>query len=221
MTPRAPRLPVEAVVFDLDGTLIDSAPGLHMAACAMLADLDLPQPDLRTVIGFIGNGVPKLVERCLIWAGADPATHAGAVDRFMGHYGRDPMLGTTVYPGARDLLAELTARGLKLGLCTNKPIAPTRAILTAFDLGPFGAVIGGDSLSLRKPDAAPLLKTIDDLGTDPARTLYVGDSITDWRTAVVAKVAYAHVSGGYQIDAIPGFAPWVEVNNLGELSQLI
>lgn len=221
MTPLAPRPPLEAVVFDLDGTLIDSAPGLHMAACAMLADLDLPQPDLATVIGFIGNGVPKLVERCLIWARADPATQPGAVERFMEHYGRDPMLGTTIYPGAQALLAELEMRGLKLGLCTNKPIAPTRAILTAFDLGPFGAVIGGDSLPQRKPDAAPLLKTIADLGADPAGTLYVGDSITDWRTAVAAQVAYAHVTGGYQIDAIPGFAPWVEVDNLSKLSQLI
>lgn len=221
MTPRAPAGPVQAVVFDLDGTLIDSAPGLHMAAAAMLADLGLPQPDLRTIVGFIGNGVPKLVERCLIWAGAAPQDHPGATDLFMGHYTRGGVAGTSVYPGAHALLRNLAARGLKLGLCTNKPIGATRAILDALDLGPFDAVVGGDSLPVRKPDPAPLLRVLSDLGTPADHAVYVGDSVTDWRCAVASGVAYTHVTGGYQIDPIEGFAPWAEVSDLTNFSQLI
>ncbi len=219
--PLAPDLPVQAIVFDLDGTLIDSAPGLRAAACAMLADLDLPQPDLRTVIGFIGRGAPTLVERALHWAGADPAAHPGALRSFLDHYDRDPLSGTTLYPGAQALLDRLAARGLKLGLCTNKPEAPARAILAALSLGPFDAVLGGDSLPVRKPDPAPLLRVISDLGAKPSGTVYVGDSITDWQTAQAARVPYVHMRGGYQIEPIPDFAPWATLDDLSRIDGIL
>lgn len=221
MRPLAPSGPIEAVVFDLDGTLIDSAPGLHLAACEMLAEMDLPQPDLPTVVGFIGSGAPKLVERCLRWAGDVPGDHPEALTLFLRHYARDPMRGTTAYPGARALLAALAARGLKLGLCTNKPEAPTRAILAAMDLGPFAAVLGGDTLPVRKPDPAPLLRVIADLGARPEATVYVGDSIVDWRTAQAARVAYIHVEGGYQTVPIPDFAPWHVLPSLDLVKKVI
>ena len=221
MTPRAPDRPLEAVVFDLDGTLVDSAPGLHMAAGAMLADLGLPCPDLATVISFIGQGAPKLVERCLLWARAAPGDHPEALATFLRHYEADPKAETTVYPGARELLEALRARGLRLGLCTNKPEAPTRAMLAALSLGPFDAVLGGDSLPVRKPDPAPLLRVIADLGTVPGAVLYVGDSETDWRTARAAGVAYVHVAGGYQTGPIADFAPWRRLDRLGDLAALI
>ncbi|SDZ16908.1 phosphoglycolate phosphatase [Jannaschia faecimaris] len=220
LTPLAPTLPIRAVVFDLDGTLIDSAPGLRLAACAMLAEQNLPQPDLPTVIGFIGNGVPKLVERSLLWAGVAPAAHPDAVARFMEHYDRYAMTGTTAYPGAKDGLRALAARGLKLGLCTNKPVAPTRAILRAMSLGPFDAVLGGDSLPVRKPDPAPLLRVIADLGATPDQAIYVGDSVTDWKTAQAARVAYVHVKGGYQLTPIDDFAPWAEIASLKQIEEL-
>lgn len=221
MTPVAPTWPLQAVVFDLDGTLIDSAPGLCLAAGATMDDLGLPRPDLATVIGFIGNGAPKLVERCLHWAGADPARHPDALAVFLRHYGRDPMIGTTAYDGAQDLLDALAAQGLKLGLCTNKPAGPTHAILRALPLGPFDAVLGGDSLPVRKPDPAPLLRVVADLGADPVATLYVGDSITDWRTARAAGIAYVHVEGGYQTTPIPDFAPWRTVASIAGVAGLI
>lgn len=221
MTPLVPTRPVQAVVFDLDGTLIDSAPGLHRAACAMLADLDLPQPDLSTVIGFIGNGAPKLVERCLRWAGTDPDRRPDALPAFLRHYTRDPLKGTTVYPGARAVLDSLAARGLKLGLCTNKPEGPARTILNALSLGPFDAILGGDSLPVRKPDPAPLLRVIADLGADPAATVYVGDSVTDWTTARAARVAYIHMTGGYQVSPIPDFAPWHSLADLRDIATSV
>lgn len=210
-----------AIIFDLDGTLIDSAPGLHLAAADMLAERGLPQPDLPTIIGFIGRGAPTLVARCLDWAGADPAGTDDALDRFLAIYGSDPMRGTKVYPGTHDLLADLRAAGLKLGLCTNKPEAPARAILDAFDLGPFDAVAGGDTLAKRKPDPAPLLHVADLLDTAPGAVLYVGDSEIDWLTAQAAGISYAHVAGGYQTHPIADFAPRLHLPDLTHLKDAL
>ncbi len=211
----------DAVVFDLDGTLIDSAPGLLMAATEMLERLGLPVPDLGTLIGFIGNGAPVLVAKCLDWAGGDAGLQADALAHFVARLEAEPLRGIAPYPGVPSLLAALHARGLGLGLCTNKPAAPTQAILRAVPLGPFDAVAGGDSLPVRKPDAAPLLHVIAELGTTPDRTLYVGDSVVDWRTAQAAGVDYAHVAGGYQQGPIPDLAPRFFLDRIADLSPLI
>ncbi|WP_179378681.1 phosphoglycolate phosphatase [Jannaschia marina] len=212
---------LDAVVFDLDGTLIDSAPGLQQAAAALMAELSLPEPDLPTTIGFVGSGAPKLVERCLRWAGAEPEAYPQALDRFLALYNRDPMSGTTTYPGAQALLDVLHERGLHLGLCTNKPARPTRTILEALALGPFDAVVGGDSLPVRKPDPAPLLHVIAALGATADTTLYVGDTIVDWHTARAAGVAYAHIDGGYQTTEIPDFSPAIRVFSLTALAEAL
>ena len=211
----------DAIVFDLDGTLIDSAPGLHAAARAMLARLDLPAPDLETLTGFVGNGAPVLVARCLDWANGPAGAQADALAYFVALLESDPLNGVTVYPGVPDLLADFGARGLRLGLCTNKPEGPTRAILAALPLGPFDAVAGGDSLPVRKPDAAPLLHVIAELGATAGRTLYVGDSVVDWRTAQAAGVDYAHVSGGYQRAPIPDLAPRFRLDRTRDLSHFV
>lgn len=210
-----------AVVFDLDGTLIDSAPGLQMAIDAMLSERRLPVPDMATVTGFVGNGAAMLVEHCLRWSGADPADHPDALARFLAIYAADPVAGTTVLPGAAEALAALAAGGIRLGLCTNKPEAPTRIILDALSLGPFDAVVGGDTLSVRKPDPAPLLRVIDALGATRETALYVGDSIVDWRTAQAAGVAYVHVEGGYQSAPIPDLDPASRIANLSHLRDRI
>lgn len=210
-----------AVIFDLDGTLIDSAPGLRLAAAEMMAERGLPAPDLATIISFIGRGVPTLVARCLDWAGADPDGQAPALSRFKAIYDADPMRGTTAYPSARETLIALHDRGLRLGLCTNKSETPARAILAALDLGPFDTVVGGDTLAVRKPDPEPLLHAARLLGVPPDAILYVGDSETDWLTAQAAQVAYAHVEGGYQTVPISNFMPRVRVPNLRSLLDFI
>ncbi|GIT90835.1 phosphoglycolate phosphatase [Jannaschia pagri] len=216
MTPLHGR---RAVVFDLDGTLIDSAPSLHRAVSLMMIDRGLPAPDLETVTGFVGNGVPKLVERALRWAGQP--MDDGAVHAFRTIYDADPMTGTVVFDGAHDLLAALRSKGLRLGLCTNKPMAPTMTLLNALKLGPFEAVIGGDSLPVRKPDPAPLLATLDQMTCPPDAALYVGDSVTDHRTASAANVAYVHVECGYANGSIEGDAPLARFATLAEFSQIV
>lgn len=195
-----------AVVFDLDGTLIDSAPDIHAATNALLAEDGIAPLDLATVKGFIGRGVPDLVARVLETIGEDPEgpRHAEYVRRFEARYGAAVGL-TRAYPGAVEALEVLSAAGHRLGICTNKPLGPTRAVLDHLGLTRFfGAVLGGDSLPLRKPDPAPLLATCAALGAEPL--LYVGDSETDAETARNAGIAFALFTEGYRrspVEALP------------------
>jgi phosphoglycolate phosphatase len=192
---------VTAVIFDLDGTLVDSAPDLQTAANRMLGAHGLAPLDLAQVIAFIGNGVPTLVARCLDHAGfeGDAVARAEALEAFRAFYSEAPATLTRVLPGVEDLLARLDRAGLRLGICTNKPLAPAEAMLEQLGLGAaFEVVIGGDSLAVIKPDPAPLLAAISALGATPETTLYVGDSEVDAETAQAAGVRFALFAGGYR-----------------------
>ncbi len=192
---------IRAIVFDLDGTLIDSAPDLHAAASALLAEKDLPPPTLADVRGFVGEGVPRLVARCLEAAGAatEGRALAAAVTRFRAIYGADPVRLTRPYDGVEAALGALSARGLLLGVCTNKPEGVSRDILAALHLDRhLRAVVGGDTLETMKPDPAPLLHALGLLGAAPGEALYVGDSGTDADAADAADIAFALYSGGYR-----------------------
>lgn len=185
-----------AVIFDLDGTLIESAPDIHAVANAVLALHGLPALSLAQVRGFVGRGVPHLVG-CLIEAsGGDPALREQMIAEFNARY-VDAVSLTVLLPGVRDALAALAAAGHPLGICTNKPVAPTRAVLGHFGLlDMFGAIIGGDSLPTRKPDPAPLHQAHFVLGRGPA--LFVGDSEVDAETAARAGIGFALYTEGYR-----------------------
>jgi phosphoglycolate phosphatase len=203
-----------AIVFDLDGTLIDSAPDLHRAANLVLAAEGLAPVTLAEVKGFIGHGTPVFVERMMARKGLppDPVTFRRLHDAYLAAYG-DALHLTTPYPGVPQALAALSADGWRMGVCTNKPMGPTRAALAHFGWeGMFAAVIGGDSLPQRKPDAAPLHAAFAALGAD--RGVYVGDSEVDGETAQRAGVPFLLFTEGYrkaEVAAIPhhaAFADW-------------
>lgn len=186
-----------AIVFDLDGTLIDSAPDIHAAANRMLADFDHAPLTLERVTSFIGNGIPNLVR--LVMEDSDiPASQEQAMQaRMLAHYTAHPADLTQPYPGVIDCLQGLRHKGYRLGVCTNKLHAPTIQILDALHLtGYFEVVIGGDSLPVKKPDPAPLHAAYEALGGNGF--FYVGDSEVDAETADRAKIPFALFTKGYR-----------------------
>ena len=171
---------MRAALFDLDGTLVDSAPDIHAAACAMLADLRLPSLPFAEARQYIGDGMARFVKRTLTrqwWGEPDAGLLAKATARMRFHYEK-ACESSGVYEGVADTLAALKKRGWRLGCVTNKPGQFTRKVLAACKLSPFfGAVISGDSLPRKKPDPAPLLEACRQLEAGAADTWMVGDSI--------------------------------------------
>lgn len=187
-----------AVIFDLDGTLIDSAPDIHAAANRVMQRHGFAPFSPQETRGFIGNGVPHFIRCCLTARGhgQDAALHARLVEAFMADYETAVTL-TRAYAGVPEALSMLTSDGLALGVCTNKPERPTRAVLTHLGLaGHFHTVIGGDSLPVRKPDPAPLRATIRAIGA--REVLYIGDSEIDAETAERAGQRFVLYTEGYR-----------------------
>lgn len=217
---------MRSIIFDLDGTLVDSVPDLHAAVNRMLDEESLAPLDLTRVRNFIGNGVAVLVQRAMAAHGeavAD-ARLAALEARFMAHYLRAASDRTRLFDGAGAAVRALAERGYRLAVCTNKPLRPTHQILQAFGLSPyFQVVIGGDSLPLRKPDPAPLRQAIADLGGLPA--LYVGDSEVDAETALAAGVPLLLFTEGYRrtsLDDIPHAAAFSSFSRLvGLVEELL
>ena len=191
-------------IFDLDGTLIDSAADIQAAGNLALAAEGLAPVTYDQVRSFIGNGAQVFVERLeRASAGSiDPARTARMRRLFAEAYETAHAL-TTIYPGVEEALDRLARDGWRLGLCTNKPLQPTLAVLRHLGWeGRFAAVIGGDSLTVMKPDPAPLRAVIDALGPGPL--VYAGDSETDAATAQAAGVPFALYTRGYRKSPVSG-----------------
>jgi phosphoglycolate phosphatase len=189
------------MIFDLDGTLVDSAPDLHAAMNTLLRERGVAPLDLPTLRSFIGNGVPTLVSRSFAARGlpCEGAEHMAAVHSFHAHYDADPASRTTIYPGVRGLLDRLAREGVPMGVCTNKYEGGTRLVLAATGLDPyFAATVGGDTLPVLKPDPAPLRLCAERLGVGVADIVYVGDSEVDAATAQAAGATFALFTGGYR-----------------------
>lgn len=194
---------VELVLFDLDGTLIDSVPSLTLAVDRMLLQLGRPVATEIRVRRWVGNGAAMLVNRALsdsheVAPELDEGLQQQALDLFMRAYADADHQSTPLYPGVRSCLEQLAARGIRLGLVTNKPQRFLGPLLDELGLAPyFGRVLGGDSLAQKKPHPLPLQHCIEHFGSDAARTLMVGDSATDVQAARAAGTKVACVSYGY------------------------
>ena len=186
------------LVFDLDGTLVDSAPDLATALNGLLAELGKPALAEGTVRAMVGDGAGVLVQRGLQVSGLSDADPPAALKRFLALY-RDCLIDRTrAYPEVEATLERLQAGGHKLGVCTNKPYDPTQRILKALKLDRFfGTVIGGDSLPKRKPDPEPLLAAIEGLGGTASVAVMIGDSANDMLCARAASVTAILIPSDY------------------------
>lgn len=191
---------IRAVVFDLDGTLIDSAPDIWRTANHVLEGEGLAPITFEQSRGFIGRGARVFVERMeLAVTGAnDPVRTAHLHARFLHFYERAHE-STQVYPHVVATLDALRGQGLRLGLCTNKPLRPTQAVLAHLGWDAiFDMVIGGDSLPVAKPDPAPLLAVLEGMGLALPDVAYIGDSETDAETAERAGARFGLYTEGYR-----------------------
>ncbi len=207
------------LIFDLDGTLIDSAPDIQAAVNRMLAQEGLAPLDLRTVTSFVGNGLPKLVERVMARCGLDPARHKHLTQVTLSFYNADPATLTRPYPGVPQALTALETAGHRLALCTNKPEAPARAILDDLGLARhFPVVVGGDTLAVNKPDPAPALECVRLMGGGAAA--FIGDSEVDAATAEAAGLPFYLFTEGYRkspVEALPHHAAFRDFADLPSL----
>jgi phosphoglycolate phosphatase len=186
------------LIFDLDGTLVDSAPDLATALNGVLQEMGKPALAESTVRAMVGDGAGVLVQRGLAASGLADADQAAALKRFLALYGDCLIDRTRAYPEVEATLERLKAEGYKLGVCTNKPHDPTQRILKALKLDRFfGAVIGGDSLPKRKPDPEPLLAAIARLGGTVGDAVMIGDSANDVLCARAAAVTAILIPSDY------------------------
>src|SRR5271170_1298992 len=188
---------IRAIVFDLDGTLIDSEQDLINATNATLRELGRGELPAATVSGFIGHGAAKLVSRAL---GADATEHeqSDALQVFLRHYEANKLDYTRAYPGVPEALEKLFP--MPMAVLTNKPLLPSRQILESLGLAKYFAVIyGGDSFATRKPDPFGAQEILRLFAVVHGNALMIGDSEVDVQTARNADMLAAAVNYGFGI----------------------
>ncbi len=191
--------PVSLVVFDLDGTLVDSSTDLANAVNALLAELGVNQLPDPEIVSMVGEGAPVLVRRALTASGLDPQT-PGALDRFLAHYNSHLLDHTRPYPGMVETVQQLAAR-IPLAVLTNKPTYATDRVLEGLGLRQYlHESIGGDTPFGRKPSPAGLVHLADRVAAPLASVLLIGDSAVDLATARNAEtqICLARYGFGYR-----------------------
>ncbi len=202
---------IQAVIVDLDGTMVDTLGDFEVALNRMLADFDMPPVDRLFIEATVGKGSEHLILSTLDFVrnqvsplikSAQNATNSiaykNAWQSYQCHYLACNGQASKVYPGVMEGLAALHARGLKMACLTNKPLAFAKPLLNSKGLdGFFSQVFGGDSFERKKPDPLPLIKTCEALGVSPAHTLMIGDSSNDALAARAAGCPVVLMTYGY------------------------
>jgi phosphoglycolate phosphatase len=188
------------LIFDLDGTLIDSAPDLARAVNRLLAELGRPPLDLRSVKRMVGDGAPALVRKALAASGVNvpPDAMPALIERGRSYYLETATYLTRPYPGVPETLATLRNDGYRMVVCTNKIQKPSMTILDFFDLTKyFGGVAGGDVVPARKPDPRHLLAGLALVGGKASDAVMIGDGINDAGAAKAAGIPLLVLDSGY------------------------
>jgi len=192
---------IRAAIIDLDGTMLHTAPDFHVAINRMRADLSLNPLDIETITHFVGKGTENLMRRVLgvDYGAEDVERHfPQALASYQDHYLAINGDYSTVYPGVREGLDALQAKGIRLACVTNKPIAFATPLLEKTGLHRyFEVVYGGDSLPKKKPDPYPLLKVCEDFALRPQQVVAIGDSSNDAQAARAAGCRVLNVPYGY------------------------
>ncbi len=212
------------LLFDLDGTLIDSVPDLSRALNATLKELGLPTYDEATIRVWIGNGAAMLVKRGLagkreIEEEPQEALFERAMEIFLKNYEEVLNDATGLYPEVEETLKKLRERGYRMAIVTNKPSQFVGPILKNLAVESyFDHIVGGEDLPRKKPDPLPLLHACERLGCDPKKAVMIGDSSNDILAARAASIPSIAVSYGYSAERpIESFGPDAVVGRFGEI----
>jgi phosphoglycolate phosphatase len=230
-----PRL-IKLVIFDLDGTLIDSRLDLVHSVNAALRHIGRPELPDDVIASYVGDGAPILIQRALGGEAVDEAIVRRGLQFFLSYYREHKLDHTTVYAGVKEALAAIrgtslgTSRGTSQGRCngkprnmavlSNKPVGPSRAIVEALGLGPFTQIYGGNSFATKKPDPEGARKLLEENGVRPEEAVIIGDSHVDVETGINAGLWTVGVSYGFAPHTLRERPPDVLVDTPHELAQV-
>ncbi len=210
---------VRCVLFDLDGTLVDSRQDIATSLDAALATHGLGPLGIEKARSFVGDGVRKLIERAIEATGGDPADTDRLIETYLDAYRVRHLDTTSLYGGVAETLQLLAARGVACGVVTNKPWEFSVSLLEHLGVRRyFASVIGGDSLASRKPDPEPLYVAIDECGAQRSLSVMVGDGETDIRAGKAAGIRTVAVTYGFRdAAALAPLAPDAVIDSMTEL----
>lgn len=215
---------LKALVFDLDGTLVDTAPDLLLATNHALSLIGRPAISPAQLRTFVGHGAMDLIKRGIAATGeaVDEMELKHLHKAMLTYYGENISCESKVFPGLMSLLDQCKAQGIAMGVCTNKVEGLSNKLLDEIGLARyFGAVVGGDTLPIMKPDPAPYVEVLRRLGVDPRRSAMFGDSETDIRTAQNVGVPVVAVSFGYTAQHVSHFNPTHIIDHYDEAWPII
>jgi phosphoglycolate phosphatase len=216
---------IQLVIFDLDGTLIDSRLDLVHSVNAAIRHIGRAELPDEVIASYVGDGAPILIQRALGGEQVDEAIVRKGLEFFLAYYREHKLDHTTVYPGIAEALATIQSSSngalRKLAVLSNKPVNPSRAIVEALGLGRFFAqVYGGNSFSTKKPDPEGARRLIEEIGVRPEQTVIVGDSHTDIKTGRNAGLWTIAVTYGFAPQTLDEAKPDVTVDHPQELGAL-
>lgn len=217
---------IRALAFDLDGTLVHSAPGLAQAIDRALADLRLPPAGVERVSTWIGNGADVMMSRALNWAlGREPQPNEQRDARvlFDKYYAETVTAGSTLFPAVKETLLTLHEKGVPMAIVTNKPTPFVAPLLTSLGIaGMFSLIIGGDDVIVKKPHPAAIFLVLGNFGVLPEQLLFVGDSRNDILAARAATVPNVAMTFGYNYgEPIANSQPDLTLDSFDELLPVL
>jgi phosphoglycolate phosphatase len=210
---------LQLVIFDFDGTLINSVPDLTASINYMYSIYGLNEVKEELVANWLGDGAKKLVERALNYYDLD--YNEKALKIFKSHYSKNYAINTTLYPFAKEILEYLNKK-YKLALVTNKPYEFVKPILKKLEIDYFDLVLGGDSLKEKKPSPAPLFYVCNKLKISPDKAIIIGDSKNDILAGKNANIKTVAITHGYNFgEDIRKYLPDIVINSLKELKDIL